>query len=172
MKYFFATLLLISVYGVYSAVPDPSLVTGYHFHTYFFQDNPVSYKSALNFRRQTHEQSVNGTLKGCRLNHFNTVPRGPHPIGSFETCCNASTFANGMSWFMKNRGNHSVLIHPLTRYEVVDHTRDVLFLGSPLFIDLTPLAEDIGEADKCLPIPWEDGKTPIPTWPANPTPFE
>ncbi|CAG2105319.1 unnamed protein product [Medioppia subpectinata] len=140
---------------------DESEITGYHFHTYFFQNNKNSYQRALLFRRQVHEEIEHGSLKGCRVNHFNVVPTGPHPIGSFETCCNSSSLSHGMSWFMLNRGNHSVLFHPLTRYEIIDHTDRVMFLGSPLFIDLTPLEADRHEADTCDPIPYVE-PTPQP----------
>ena len=107
--------------------------------------------------RKIQEEIEKGVLKGCRLNHFNTRPVGPHPIGSYETCCNATALSRGVSWFMQNRGNLTVLLHPLTRYEVVDHTARAMFLGPSLFLDLHVLSNDLGEPDKCLPIPYEDG---------------
>ncbi len=90
---------------------------------------------------------------GCRLNHVNYGPRGPHPIGSYETCCNSSALSHGVSWFMQNRGNLSILLHPLTRWEIIDHTDRAMFLGQSLPLDLSVLSWDLGEPDKCLPIP-------------------
>ena len=51
MKYIIVLLVFsVANYCGASDTPDKSLVTGYHFHTYFFQNNPNSYESALNFR--------------------------------------------------------------------------------------------------------------------------
>lgn len=91
-------------------------------------------------------------LAGCRLNRVNYAPRGPHIIGSYETCCNASALSHAQSFFMQNRGNLSVLLHPLTRYEVLDHTTRAMWLGKDMPLDISSLPQDSGIADKCLPI--------------------
>lgn len=91
-------------------------------------------------------------LAGCRLNTVNYGPRGPHPIGSYETCCNASAISSAQSFFMQNHGDLSVLLHPLTRYEVLDHTTRAMWLGKDMPLDISVLRHDAGEADKCLPI--------------------
>lgn len=81
------------------------------------------------------------------------VPVGPHPIGSFETCCNKTSISSGLTWFMENHGNLSILLHPLTRYEVIDHTHRAMFLGKPLPLDVSVLSSDLGNnVDLCLPL--------------------
>jgi len=58
-----------------------------------------------------------------------------------------------MSWFMLNHGNLSILLHPLTRFEVLDHTERSMFLGPRYPLDISVLSEDLGdEVDLCLPI--------------------
>lgn len=56
------------------------------------------------------------------------------------------------SFFMQNHGNLSVLLHPLTRYELLDHSTRAMWLGERVPLDLAALREDTGEPDKCLPI--------------------
>lgn len=92
-------------------------------------------------------------LAGCRLNIVNYGPRGPHPIGSYETCCNASAINAGQSFFMQNHGNLTILLHPLTRHEVLDHTIRSMWLGKDMPLDISVLSHDLGEPPKCLPIP-------------------
>ena len=77
---------------------------------------------------------------------INHQPRGPHPIGSFETWVPKEYFSEVMSFFMQRRNKMSIMIHPLTRYEVVDHTQRVMWLGPSLPLDVSVLTEDIGEA--------------------------
>jgi len=54
---------------------------------------------------------------------------------------------------MQNRGNLSILLHPLTRWEIIDHTDRAMFLGKSLPLDLSDLVYDLGEPRKCLSIP-------------------
>lgn len=106
---FLLTFVAIAVRG------QDEEVGAYHFHTYFFQDNPAAKAAALAFRQLIHNEIVNGNLRDCSLNQVNYGPRGPHPIGSWETCCNKTSLEYGVSWFMQNRANNSILLHPLTR---------------------------------------------------------
>mgnify|MGYP002715450367 CR=1 FL=1 len=97
-------------------------------------------------------QIDSGNLVGCKMNPGpdpTYKPIGPHPIGSWETCCNYTALSRATSWFMQNRGNHSVLLHPLTRFEVVDHTDRAMWLGKSMPLDLTPLSPDLGTPDTC-----------------------
>ncbi|CAL8072087.1 unnamed protein product [Orchesella dallaii] len=129
-------------------------IHGYHFHTYFFQTNERNTQEALAFRDAIQNQIDNGFLGNCRLNRVNLAPVGPHPIGSYETCCNKTSISPALTFFMENHGNLSILLHPLTRYEVMDHTHRAMFLGEKLPLDVSVLSEDLAEnLDLCLPIP-------------------
>ncbi|OLL25937.1 DOPA 4,5-dioxygenase [Neolecta irregularis DAH-3] len=44
-----------------------------------------------------------------------------------------------------NRGDLSVLIHPLTRYEILDHTVRASWLGPSIALDPSELRQDIGQ---------------------------
>jgi aromatic ring-cleaving dioxygenase len=56
------------------------------------------------------------------LNHG---PRGPHPVGSFETWVPIEHFATAFAFFVQFRGNLDVLVHALTRREVLSWWRRV-----------------------------------------------
>ncbi len=99
-------------------------------------------------------QELSGTLlAGCRLlPTVNFGPRGPHPIGSYETCCNASSLNVAQSFFMQNHGNLTIFLHPLTRLEVLDHSDRAMWLGKDMPVDLSALSHELAEEPKCLPI--------------------
>ena len=97
-------------------------------------------------RQLIQNEIEHGGLRNCSLNHLNLEPVGPHPIGSFETCCNASSLHAGVSFFMQNHHKFSVLLHPLTKQQLIDHTDRALWMGLPLNLDLDvlpPLLESV-----------------------------
>ncbi|KAF9435524.1 hypothetical protein BGZ76_006107 [Entomortierella beljakovae] len=121
----------------------------FHFHVYFFQTNPVAVEAALQLRSQILELVELGFFRvqcsKTRTGHeVNTVPRGPHTLGSFEVWCPREDFARCYSWFAMNHGNFPVLIHTLTREEIKDHTTRATWLGQPVPLDPTVLQEDLG----------------------------
>ncbi|KFH66910.1 hypothetical protein MVEG_07435 [Podila verticillata NRRL 6337] len=66
-------------------------------------------------------QSIHGRV--------NPGPIGPHVLGSFEVWCPIEGFARLFSWFIINRGKHSVLVHPLTKETLLDHTERAIWMG-------------------------------------------
>jgi len=134
-----------SVEAIEKEVP----IFGFHFHTYFFQNNKNHQNEALKLRSMIEEEIRNGTLTDCALNHLNMGPRGPHPIGSWETCCNISSVSNGVSFFMKHRGRFNVLLHPLTKSEVIDHTERAFWLGQRMSLDTSVLESDLPDFPTC-----------------------
>ncbi|KAG0319926.1 hypothetical protein BGZ99_004839 [Dissophora globulifera] len=112
----------------------------FHFHLYWFQNNAASQASAVKLRDRILELAKQGFFQVVPLkNGVNTSPRGPHPIGSYEVWCAREDFARCYSWFILNRGPHSVLIHPLTRDEVADHSSRAAWLGTPVPLDYSNL---------------------------------
>ncbi|MBE2241687.1 MAG: hypothetical protein IAE86_02960 [Burkholderiaceae bacterium] len=66
----------------------------------------------------------------------------PHPRGSFEVLFTREAFADHVSWLMFNRPfGLGILVHPLTRLQLLDHTRRALWIGPPLAIDCAILEE-------------------------------
>jgi len=74
---------------------------------------------------------------------LNMKPVGPHPVGSFETWVPVEYFPQAFEWFLSNRGALSILVHPLTRYEIKDHTDRVVWMGKSFEIDTSILRYEI-----------------------------
>ena len=153
MKFTVILLLLFVTSLVYlsnycQAVPQSPLIWGFHFHTYYFQS---SQKDIVNefYKLVSSEINPDGQLTNCAINHLNLSPIGPHPIGSFETCCNATALPNAIGFFMKHRGVLPILLHPLTTSEVIDHTERAMWMGPKVPLDLTPLAFKLHETPHC-----------------------
>lgn len=137
----------------------------FHFHVYWFQHNPVQSRQALrlremivdNVRARNFTAVCNGVTKKILPNldedavpKFNTGPLGPHPCGSFEVWTPKEYLPQLMSLFMLNRGDLSILLHPLggpigmSSYE--GHTVHAMWLGPSFRIDLSVLSHTVGDS--------------------------
>lgn len=145
------------------------IIKEYHFHTYYFQCNDESKEKALNLYNLIKDLTAFIAIP----HKFNEEPVGPHPIGSFETWVPQESFAEAYSWFLLNRGDLSILIHPLTRDEIEDHTVRAVWMGDSLPLDGSPLSELLPEIPAQYPDlelgyskkPWHD--VPKPTLAAD-----
>ena len=132
----------------------------YHFHIYFFQNNNDSVSAATWMQQQliekvmSHEflvvltgvnSSVLPDLDESEVPYFNMHPIGPHPCGSFEVWTPAQYLEKAMSWLMMNRGELTVLLHPLTTNEIEDHYARAMWLGPPYRLDFTQLDAEGGD---------------------------
>ncbi|MBY0416199.1 MAG: DOPA 4,5-dioxygenase family protein, partial [Bdellovibrionales bacterium] len=57
------------------------------------------------------------------------VPIGPHPLPMFEANFPQEIFTEVVLWLMKERGNFTVLVHPLSGDDYYDHTQGAMWLG-------------------------------------------
>ena len=69
-------------------------------------------------------------LDDSQVPNFNTFPIGPHPAGSFEVWVPIEYLPHFMSFVLYNRGDLTVLVHPLGKTEIRDHTLDAMWLGN------------------------------------------
>ncbi|KAG0221867.1 hypothetical protein BGW41_006464 [Actinomortierella wolfii] len=121
--------------------PYDNEIKEFHFHVYWFQNNAASLASAVKLRERIQCLVDEGFFRVVPLkNGINMTPVGPHPIGSYEVWVPREDFARAYSWFVLNRGPHSVLIHPLTRDVVADHSTRAAWLGTPVPLDLSGLS--------------------------------
>ena len=133
----------------------------WHFHVYFFQYNENSVTAANRLRKELLEKVQqkkliavfhgvsDEELPGLNTSNIppvNMHPIGPHPAGSYEVWCPKEYFAEVLDFFIRRRGEISVLIHPLSRHKIQDHFTHNMWLGRPFNIDGTVLREDIGYA--------------------------
>ncbi|KAI1791521.1 DOPA-like domain-containing protein [Ganoderma leucocontextum] len=116
-----------------------SEIKEWHFHIYFHQRNADEHQAALELRDAVLRLRRDGAFVAVPLFRVNTDPIGPHPVGSYEIWCPAESFVSVYSYLVQNRGNLSVLIHPLTREERKDHEIRQAWLGPPFPLDLSTL---------------------------------
>uniref|UniRef100_A0A6B2LMK8 DOPA 4,5-dioxygenase n=1 Tax=Arcella intermedia TaxID=1963864 RepID=A0A6B2LMK8_9EUKA len=133
---------------------DPD-IKEWHFHTYWFWNNPEDQNRAWQFREKIISQVkdkkfvvvCNGVtsemlpgLNESNIPKFNTQPIGPHPCGSFETWVPYEHFSSALSFFTLHRGSLSILFHPLTVHELEDHTSRSMWLGPSYRLNLDVLS--------------------------------
>jgi aromatic ring-cleaving dioxygenase len=70
---------------------------------------------------------------------FSDEPAGPHPISQFNVIFKEDEFQNVVPWLMLNRDGLDVLVHPLTQSNYDDHSKNALWLGTPVPLKLDVL---------------------------------
>jgi aromatic ring-cleaving dioxygenase len=63
---------------------------------------------------------------------FSDDPIGPHPISQFNVIFETEEFQKIVPWLMLNREGLDVLVHPLTESSYDDHSKNALWLGTPV----------------------------------------
>jgi aromatic ring-cleaving dioxygenase len=96
---------------------------GYHAHVYY---DAQSKPKAAELR-----EAILGKFK-VEPGGFSDEPRGPHPIPQFNVIFETSEFQRIVPWLMLNRDGLDVLVHPLTDSSYDDHSKNALWLGTPV----------------------------------------
>lgn len=114
----------------------------FHSHAYFDHAAPERVAEARAFRDLVRRTFAANPYVEVRA--FHAAPAGPHPRGSFEVLFAREAFRDYVPWLMFARpAAIDILVHPLTRSQVLDHTARALWLGTPLSLDRKMLeAED------------------------------
>jgi DOPA 4,5-dioxygenase len=100
-----------------------SEIKGYHAHVYY---DPTTKPVAERLRAAIIEKFV------VEPGAFSDEPRGPHPISQFNVIFEVPEFQNIVPWLMLNREGLDVLVHPLTESSYDDHSKNALWLGTPV----------------------------------------
>jgi aromatic ring-cleaving dioxygenase len=98
-------------------------VKGYHAHVYY---NPATKPVAARLRETLIEKFA------IEPRDLSDEPRGPHPISQFNIIFKIEEFHKVVPWLMLNREGLDVLVHPLTESSYDDHSKNALWLGTPL----------------------------------------
>jgi len=112
-------------------------VKGYHAHVYY---NPETKPAA---------EKLRGTIIGkfkVEPGVLSDEPRGPHPISQFNVIFETPEFQNIVPWLMLNRDGLDVLVHPLTESSYDDHSKNALWLGTPVPMKLEILRPKYSES--------------------------
>jgi aromatic ring-cleaving dioxygenase len=100
-----------------------SEVRGYHAHVYY---DAATKPVAAQLRDMIIERFT------VEPGGFSDEPRGPHPISQFNVIFKAEEFQKIVPWLMLNREGLDVLVHPLTESSYDDHSKNALWLGTPV----------------------------------------
>jgi len=112
-------------------------VKGYHAHIYY----DAQTKPAAARLRETI-----GDKFAAEVGSLSDEPRGPHPISQFVAIFENSEFQNIVPWLMLNREGLDVLVHPLTESSYDDHSKNALWLGTPVPMKLEILRPKYSES--------------------------
>ena len=98
-------------------------ISGYHAHVYYSADTR---KIAAGLRDTIISRFA------VEPGAFSDEPRGPHPISQFNVIFRTEEFQNIVPWLMLNHEGLDVLIHPLTDSSYDDHSKNALWIGTPV----------------------------------------
>ena len=100
------------------------------FHAHIYYDDAESRKIAGKIRTYTEDNF------DVRMGRWRDQPVGPHPKPMFQIAFSPAVFEQIVPWLMLNREGLSILVHPDTGNDVVDHRDSPLWLGARLDLDI------------------------------------
>ena len=103
---------------------------GYHAHIYF---EPCQRQQAADLREEI------GCLFPVLVGQIHDQPVGPHTRSMFQVAFEPSVFEHLLPWLMLNRRGLTVLVHPETGDDLVDHRDHSLWMGEMLPLDFSRL---------------------------------
>ena len=109
---------------------DISSVKGYHTHVYF-DESTVEQAQAL------CEEA--GKQFSVTVGRVHRKPVGPHPCWSCQLAFNRDQYTDLLTWLALNRNGLTILIHPLTGNDLLDHTDYASWMGEPQALKLDVL---------------------------------
>lgn len=111
-----------------------SFVPSYHVHVYYDDSNLELIKEI-----RKHLWDLFSDNSFIQIGKMYDHPIGPHPQAQFVVAIHHTFLQFVFNFFMKNRQGLSVLIHPETGNEIKDHTDHLVWMGTPLTLDLSRL---------------------------------
>jgi aromatic ring-cleaving dioxygenase len=105
-----------------------NVIKEFHAHVYYHDDK--SREIAANIRTYTE---INFDVT---MGRWRDQPVGPHPTPMFQIAFAPSVFEDIVPWLMLNRDGLSILVHPSTGDDVVDHRDSPLWLGEKLALNI------------------------------------
>jgi aromatic ring-cleaving dioxygenase len=109
---------------------------GYHAHIYYDSNTKPKASQLREVLLEKFKVEPGG---------FSDEPRGPHPISQFNVIFETSEFQDIVPWLMLNRGGLDVLVHPLTESSYDDHSKNAMWLGTPVSLKLDILRPQYSE---------------------------
>lgn len=155
-------------------------------HIYWHPNNAAEVAEAMILRENFVRAVANGVFVGiCAGVNSEMVPglvdatvptifqgpMGPHPLASFEIWAPREYFADIMGFITVNRGSLSVLVHPITRFQMEDHIGRSFWLGRESSLDMSALQVELPIIPKQYPeLKLGYSAVPVKTPKTTPTP--
>ncbi|NNL86532.1 MAG: DOPA 4,5-dioxygenase family protein [Myxococcales bacterium] len=98
-------------------------IRGYHAHVYYSEPT----RAEASWIRE--ELAARFPVE---LGRWRDEPVGPHPSAMYQVKFDLETFGTLLPWLSLNHRGLSVLIHPRTGEDLLDHTENALWLGPQL----------------------------------------
>ena len=106
--------------------PAQPAITAYHVHIYF-EKGAASEKNALDTVQKLSEKFPDAVLDAHRVGRV-----GPHTELNIGVTITAESFGEVVGFLQMNNKGLSILIHPRTGDELLDHGDAALWLGKPV----------------------------------------
>ncbi|MBC7458813.1 MAG: DUF1653 domain-containing protein [Bdellovibrionaceae bacterium] len=108
-------------FGLLAPKDWPTPFEKFHAHVYFNENKQAQAEA---FHKKMEQSQIHNGLSPLRFEL-----RGPHPDWMFTVHFTTENFMAMIDFMQKHRNGLSILIHPLSGSEVLDHTDYAMFLG-------------------------------------------
>ena len=109
-------------------------VTGYHAHVYY----DVYYDESSRADAASVREALDARFT-VKLGRWRDEPVGPHPEPMYQVAFAPDQFDGIVPWLMLHRRGLTVLVHPETGQDLVDHRDRALWMGRVLDLKLDML---------------------------------
>jgi len=120
------------------AAQQPVQNLGYHAHIYY---DPEKTRAIAERVCAAIDEKFRVEIDG-----FRDGPVGPHPIANVLVVFKPDQFEHVVPYLMLNRDGLDVLVHPLTESSYDDHSKNALWLGTPVPMKLDILRPKYSES--------------------------
>ncbi|NMJ43644.1 DOPA 4,5-dioxygenase family protein [Roseomonas sp. JC162] len=111
----------------------PDSIQGWHAHIYY---DPTTREAAARLR-----EGIADAFPEARLGRWHDVPVGPHPQAMYQVAFAPALFPTLMPFIALNREGLTVLVHPETGRQKVDHLEHAVWMGAVLPLDASVLPD-------------------------------
>ncbi len=102
-----------------------------HYHAHIYYD-PASTKG----RASALRERVAAEFPQAKIGRWHDELVGPHPRSMYQIAFPRDIFATFVPWLMLNRDGLTILLHPETGDDYVDHTAHAVWFGQILKLRL------------------------------------
>ena len=117
--------------------PTPaSCPEGFHAHVYYDAESKTD-AEALRAEIDARYDVV--------LGRWHDKPVGPHPFWSYQVAFTPELFGDIVPWLAMHRRDLTILVHPETGDDLIDHSDYAMWLGDSATLDLKRFRERAAE---------------------------